>query len=85
MELSDEGTTQLKGGGRGGGRGCKGGGASCADSEEEQKEIKRRGDFKGEAARNSRLGCCGVSVSRTDCLCIRENPFVPNQFSPYWS
>lgn len=53
--------------------------------EEEQREMKRerreRGlYFKAEPAGNSRLGCGGVSVSRTDCT--RENPFVTNQFSP---
>lgn len=35
--------------------------------------------FKAEPAGNSRLGCGGVSVSRTDRFCTRENPFVPNQ------
>lgn len=34
--------------------------------------------FKAEPAGNSRLGCGGVSVSRTGCFCTRENPFVPN-------
>lgn len=47
----------------------------------EAKGDKEEGGFQGRS-RKSRLGCCGVSVSRTDRFCTRENPFVPNQFSP---
>lgn len=86
MELSDAGRTQLKEQQeevepsaqtqRGG-----------AKRDEEERRRGRGGGgggmyFKAAPAANSRLGCGGVSVSRTDCFCTRENPFVPNQFFP---
>lgn len=39
--------------------------------------LGKGGVLKVEAAGNSRLGCCGVPVSRADHFCTRENPFVP--------
>lgn len=83
MELSDAERTRLKEQKR---RevGCRRGWSFLLRlKEEEQREMVERGEegvyFKAEPAGNSRLGCGGVSVSRTACFCTRENPFVPNQ------
>lgn len=64
--LTQRGEAKAGNKGRGGGR------------RERESERGGRPDFKAERARNSRLGC-GVSVSRTDHFCTRENPFVSTQ------
>lgn len=92
MEPSDAGRTQLKEQRRWGGRGAeraelvaqtqKGGGANGDEEESRGREMEEEEGvhFKAAPAGNRRLGCGGVSVSRTNCFGTGENPFVPNQF-----
>lgn len=61
----------------------KGGGANGDEEESRGREMEEEEEgvhFKAAPAGNRRLGCGGVSVSRTNCFGIGENPFVPNQF-----
>lgn len=92
MEPSDAGRTQLKEQRRkeGIGGGLKGaelsaqtlrGGANGDEEESRGREMEEEEEgvhFKAAPAGNSRLGCGGVSESRTNCFCTRENPFVTN-------
>lgn len=61
----------------------KGGGANGDEEESRGREMEEEEEgvhVKAAPAGNRRLGCGGVSVSRTNCFGIGENPFVPNQF-----
>lgn len=76
MEEVEPSALTQRGEAKAGNEGREGGGGG--GRRERESERGGRPDFKAERARNSRLGC-GVSVSRTDHFCTRENPFVSTQ------